>query len=979
MYTLPDSRSIRLIPFFAREVTLLPSGKFPRIAVAVALLVAVLLLLDLETVHNAAVSLLISNSLDLFIVAYATLCSIYVARRSSGYPRQLWLLLGAAFALDAIAQVVSSYYESFVPGAAQMPWPSDVLYFLWPAPIVMMLLPLSGSEPPGIDWVHILDFIQVGIVAATAYLYFFNITARWQTQSTSLVRQMLILYIIRDLALSLALFFRSRTSLPPWLRSFFFVLGFVFLAAFLSDAEYLFALRTSLPSASWGDLFWMLPCFLVILLAANWKQPESAPVSSSPVGQLVTAQILPIVIPLLVIFMGRSVAQEQLPLAWIAVTAAVVCSSARLILTSRRQRLISDHLRETQKALRRSERMFSSAFRSSPDSMSINLFPDGPHVDVNDSFTRLTGYSREEVLGKTPTDLHLWENPTRRAELFSEFVRTGELQECEFRFRTKSGQLRIGHMSGALLDLDGKPCSLVVVRDITESKAAEELLRSNEQRFRSLVEHIHVGIASFDPQARMQFANQAALDMFGLKIENIIGKTTQELGLQPFLEDGVPLPESARPTASVIATGQPIRSQVFAWRLPHTDEILWTLLDAIPEFDATGNLTRILASLTNVTEQRKALEALRESEERFRTLVRDLHVAVVLNGPDGKIEFANQTALTLVGIPEREIIARDVASLGLTPVDEHGRLMPFEDRPVSTVLRTKRPLHSRTMGWLRPGFPEILWIFGNAVPQFNPDGSILRVISSFTDITEMKNAEQAIHQLSTQLLNLQDEERRRIGRELHDGLAQTVLAINLSLAQVRHSSPPLSEPAERALEKARALLQQMSREIRTLSYLLHPPLLDELGLVSALREYVHGFSERSGIETQLVLPQLFSRMPQFVEIALFRVVQESLTNIQRHSGSGSATIRLLETPSSVMLEIIDFGRGMKLPLNGLSQPNVAHLGVGIPGMRERMAQLGGTLDIESSSSGTTVRATIPASQVPPKEALDGPPSHSDRG
>ena len=959
---------------------MLPSGKFPRIAIALAILVAFLLLLDLETVRDAAKSLLISNSLDLVMVLLASACCFYVARRSSAYARQLWFLLAIALSLAALAQAISSYYQSFVPGAAQVPWPSDILFFVWPAPVFMMFLPRSNEDSTGFDWLRILDFLQIAIVAVTAYLYFFYSPTRWQSNQPSLLRQILVLYIARDLILSLAFFWRSRASLPSWLRSFSFVLGFVFLAAVLSDAEYLFTLGTSVGAASFGDLIWMLPYFIVILFAVTWKQPEPAPVSSSsPLGQLVSAQVLPIAIPLLVIFMGRAIAREQLPLAWIAVTSSVVCSSVRLMLTNRSQRRIADHLLNTEKALRSSERMFTSAFRSSPDAMSINVFPDGPYVDVNDGFTHLTGYSRDDVLHKTPSEMNLWEDPARRAQLFAQFVQTGELLESEFRFRTKSGQLRIGHMSGALLDLDGRRCCLIVVRDVTERKTAEELLRASEERFRSLVERLHVGIGSFDPQARLQFANQAALDMFGLKLGEIMGKTTQEFGVQPLREDGTPLPDSARPLATVIASGQALHSQIFAWRRSYTDEILWTLMDAIPERDAVGNLTRVLVSLTNVTDQRKALDALRESEERFRTLVRDLHVGVVLNGSDGKIKFANRAALNMFGVTDLDVIGGDLSASGLIASDEQGREIPFADRPVATVIRMKEAVRNSTMGWRRPGVPEILWIFGNAVPQFNPDGSILRVISSFTDITEMKNAEQAIRQLSMQLLKLQDEERRRIGRELHDGMAQTVLAVNLSLAQVRQSSPSLSEPAERALEKARALLQQMSREIRTLSYLLHPPLLDELGLVSALKEYVRGFSERSGIETELVLPRRFSRLPQSVEIALFRVVQESLANIQRHSGSDSATIRLREDPPSVTLEIIDCGRGMKLASNGPAQPNVAHLGVGIPGMRERMAQLGGRLDIESGPSGTTIRATISTSEGLSREALDGAPSHPDRG
>src|SRR5208283_948817 len=172
--------------------------------------------------------------------------------------------------------------------------------------------------------------------------------------------------------------------------------------------------------------------------------------------------------------------REQFPLAWLAVTSSVLCSSVRLNLTHRKQLVVSDHLLETQKALRSSERMFSSAFRSSPDSMSINVFPDGPYLDVNDGFTRLTGYTREEVLDKTPSEMNLWEDPSRRTEISTQFVQTGELRECDFRLRTKSGQLRIGQMSGALLDLDGRRCCLIAVRDVTERKTAEELLRASE-------------------------------------------------------------------------------------------------------------------------------------------------------------------------------------------------------------------------------------------------------------------------------------------------------------------------------------------------------------------------------------------------------------------------------------------------------------------------------------------------------------------
>jgi signal transduction histidine kinase len=282
-------------------------------------------------------------------------------------------------------------------------------------------------------------------------------------------------------------------------------------------------------------------------------------------------------------------------------------------------------------------------------------------------------------------------------------------------------------------------------------------------------------------------------------------------------------------------------------------------------------------------------------------------------------------------------------------------------RPVPRVIETRQPVLNEVIGWRRPKSSEVLWILGNAVPQFAPNGSVSTVISTFINITERRQAEEALHQLSTRLLQLQDEERRRLGRELHDSLAQSVLAVNLNLAQAMQSSDSLSERSRHALAEARRLLQEMSREIRTLSYLLHPPLLDELGLVSAIKEYAEGFSERSGITLELDLQAGFARLSQEAETALFRIVQESLSNIQRHSDSKTAMICLRSDASFVHLEVKDQGRGIDKATIQEGNGRRTRLGVGILGMRERMKQLGGKLDIESRPSGTTVRATIPLS------------------
>ena len=872
---------------------MLPSGRFPRFALAAALLFALLLVLDLNLVRSAVTGLLLSNSLDLAIVLLATICSFYAARRSSGYARQLWLLLAIAFSLDTAAQAITTYYQSFVPNASHSPWPSDVLFFVWPAPVFMMFLPRSEDDSSAIDSLRLLDFLQVAILAVTIYVYFFFSPLRWQTNQNTVLRQILILYIVRDSILAAAFFLRSRATLPSWIRSFSFTLALVFLAACISDAHDLVNLVAAPAIASYGDLLWMLPSLIVIYFAASWRQADESflkPATSS-VGKMLGAQILPVAMPLLVIFMSRAIAREQPVFAWLAITASVLCSSVRLILTNRRQRRIADDLLATERALRSSEEILSTAFRNSPDAFSINPFPNGPYLDVNEGYARLTGYSREEALGKTPRQMNLWVDFESRDQVLAALRESGHVRDFEFRFRTRSGAIRIGQMSASIIDIQGQLCSLVIVRDITERKAAEELLRS--------------------------------------------------------------------------------------------------------------------------------------SEERFRSLVSDFHFAVVLHSPDARIEFANRAAHHMFQLPDGSAIGRRLPELGISVVDEFGNDIPNEDRPVLRVLRTRAPIYDALTGYRYPGSAKILWTYGNIVPQFNANGDLVRLISSYADVTAMKSAEQAIHSLSTRLLNLQDEERRRLGRELHDGLAQTVLAINLSLAQVRQSLSPNDDAASRSLDRARDLTQQMSREIRTLSYLLHPPLLDDLGLVSTLKEYAHGFSERSGIQTQFIANTQFERLPQSLEIALFRIVQESLTNIQRHSGSASAEIRLIQQNSLLTLEVVDHGHGMHLqdnspvtpselfaarhpsPLSTLAhsksvipsaarnpssihpatpppdnpptnhEPRVAVLGVGIPGMRERMAQLGGHLDILSGPTGTTIRATI-SRTLSPTELHDALASHLDR-
>jgi signal transduction histidine kinase len=232
---------------------------------------------------------------------------------------------------------------------------------------------------------------------------------------------------------------------------------------------------------------------------------------------------------------------------------------------------------------------------------------------------------------------------------------------------------------------------------------------------------------------------------------------------------------------------------------------------------------------------------------------------------------------------------------------------------------------------------------------------------------ELFNASHELRELSARILQAQDEERRRIARELHDGAGQLLAALGMEAANLAREGDRLSARAASSLTNIESLIAQMTKDIRTMSHLLYPPLLDEVGLESALTEYVNGFAHRSGVQVSLDLPPAFERLDRDYELSLFRIVQECLTNIHRHSGSKTASIRIVRDDEALVLEVRDEGRGMTA--ERLSEIQSRGSGVGIRGMRERTLQLSGTMSIESDGSGTRIYVSIPTPKTASRERM----------
>jgi PAS domain S-box-containing protein len=351
------------------------------------------------------------------------------------------------------------------------------------------------------------------------------------------------------------------------------------------------------------------------------------------------------------------------------------------------------------------------------------------------------------------------------------------------------------------------------------------------------------------------------------------------------------------------------------------------------------------------------MSAWRTRERHYSTLVDSARFGVFLLEDDRFID-ANRTAAVMFGLESER------AAIGMTCWELSPELQP-NGRPSKELVRER----IRTAA--REGGNTFEWLYKRAdtgktfpaevdLSSLSTDGTTL-ALAVVHDVTARKSAEEELRRLSAELMRLQDEERRRIGRELHDSTGQTLAALEIDLAQLEREASKLSTGGREQLERCVRLARQCSAEIRTASYLLHPPLLDELGLSSALRWLADGLRARSGLEVRLQLPAQLQAVAPEEELALFRVAQEALTNVHRHSSSPWVAIRLRAEPASVVLEVEDAGRGIATAQAGDPEPSRRFAGVGIASMRERIRQLGGTFTVESTAEGTLVRTCIPLS------------------
>jgi PAS domain S-box-containing protein len=385
-------------------------------------------------------------------------------------------------------------------------------------------------------------------------------------------------------------------------------------------------------------------------------------------------------------------------------------------------------------------------------------------------------------------------------------------------------------------------------------------------------------------------------------------------------------------------------------------------------------------------ERKDAQKVLRRREIELTDLLENALEGVQRSGPGQEILWANRAVLKLLGYEEREYVGKSFADFfaqrscaeefraklmrGEEVYDYPAELRCKDGSIAHVVIRANGLWENGTLVYSRTFIHDVSERRAMVEALERAKEDLETRVRERTDELRRKNmqvlrqaeildmANQGLRELSARLLRVQDEERRRIARDLHDSTGQNLALLSMNLSALEVEAKKVNPDLAKGLEDNAAIVRKISSELRTLSYLLHPPLLEEVGLESALRWYIDGFSERSNIQVSLELPPDLGRLSRELELATFRVIQECLTNVHRHSGSATASIRIVRSPSDIYLEVRDEGKGVA-PEKLARIAGAGDCGVGLRGMKERVKGLDGELQIQSDEKGTVIRVVIP--------------------
>jgi PAS domain S-box-containing protein len=591
------------------------------------------------------------------------------------------------------------------------------------------------------------------------------------------------------------------------------------------------------------------------------------------------------------------------------------------------RKLAEARLREYEKAIEEAEEMIAVIDR------------DYRFVIANRAYLQHQKKTRDQVIGRRVPDIvdrSVFDNVIRE-----KLDRSFEGQVVRFEITHTYPEIGERCLFASHLPIEG-PAGVdrvvCILQDITENRKTGEALRESEERFRRVVEHIGDALIVDDVDGRITFANDQFLDLFGFH--------RQELGHLK-IEDYI-APEyiaESRDRHQRRMSGESASTHFENEGLRRDGTRMWLESEVVPVKDQAGNLIGTQSAIRDITARKQAEQTLREGEERFRTIANSAPVMIWMTGRDKLTTYVNKPWLDFTGCSFESQLG-DGWSEGIHPDDRdkcmQSYLQSFDRRrPFRVEYRLKR--HD---GVYR-------WITDNGVPRFNADGSFAGYIGSCVDDTVRRAGEDALRNVGGRLIRAQEEERKRIARELHDDINQRLALLSVELQQLQNNPPPPSK-RKTAIEKLFKHTTEISSGIQSLSHRLHSASLDYLGLAPAIQGLCDELARRQQVIVNFVHGGVPSPLTPDISLAFFRIAQEALHNAVKYSGVQHFDVELRGTAAELQLTVRDTGVGFG------PEAAMQGRGLGLISMRERIRPLNGKLSIVSKpTQGTEITAWVP--------------------
>jgi two-component system, NarL family, sensor kinase len=596
---------------------------------------------------------------------------------------------------------------------------------------------------------------------------------------------------------------------------------------------------------------------------------------------------------------------------------------------------ISEKLR-AEEALRLSEEKFATAFRNSPSAMAITSLRDGRYVDVNQSFERQLGYTRDEIVGHTAVELGIWVDPK---DFWTSLARTRQVKRitgAEANLRTKSGLVLTVQYSAEVIQIGHEFFRLSTGEDITERRRTENALRESENKFRLVADTASCGIWILQDN-RIVYLNR--------EVETLTGYTREELQamdpwqlvhpeFQPILQER---------TKKKQASGHLLSRFQYKIITKSGEERWLELSDSVMEYEGKP---AILATAFDVTGTRRAESELRDHAMYLDALISNSPFGIVVKDEYQRVRFCNPAFERMFQFSQFEIEGMNLDEF-IAPHDPDGAAR------LTNVSQETGVVHATTQRCRKDG--TLIDVELHGVRLFS-GSKFVGAFAFYQDISERKRSEEKLQALRSRLTRAQEEERARIARDLHDDTGQRLALLSIDLEQLKQFSVKSQSALTPQLDSLVRIASEITSDVHNVSRRLHPSQVELLGLVRALSNFCKEFASRNAMEIRFVYSDILSKPSHDVALCLFRVAQEAIRNVQKHSGSREAVVELKEDSGALYLRVSDAGTGF----DPASLESAA--GIGLLSMEERLRSMGGELTVHSiPGAGTKVEASIPLS------------------